>query len=578
MNHEKKIADLNLARKWRSQTFEHVVGQELCVRMLKNSLYKNCYFPVYLFCGQRGCGKTSTARIFAAAINCAQLPQFQKEPTRFAVPCLSCDSCIALKAGKHPDFIEIDAASHTGVDNVRYIIDAASLLPLMGSKKIYLIDEAHMLSKSAFNAFLKILEEPPASVLFILATTDPEKIIETVRSRCFQLFFKPISAVPLRDHLSHICKEEGIVCDQDALQVIVNETEGSARDALNVLEQARFSSKRITKEVIQQILGHLDDRFLLLLLAGLIEKTPAQLISVLQELQLNSYNAHALWRKLINCVRAALWLKCGVKPALFVEHHDALKKIIVSISWQELHLILDTLYQSEQSFVKTTDQHGFLELILLQLCQKIKKDNNSSGGPLTAQIMPAASDMLVEESDDEDEEDDDIEIDEDAQSSQWHHFLAQLERANDPLAYSIFKQAELSSYDANQAVVTIMFSKQFVFFKELLDQTNMVWQPLINRSFGKEVVIEPVFNGDQTVVKAVPIKRIDSAPVMTQPIISRADSPWSEQRTNRRRNDTTYIGRPSVTMDRINVTDAQQWPKAHMVLRHFAGTVHEIRA
>ena len=168
---------LNLARKWRSKNFDQIIGQDLTIRALKNSLFLNHLFPVYLFSGQRGCGKTTTARVFTAAINCQNLENFRKEPREFKLPCLECQSCCLMASGKHPDFIEIDAASHTGVDNVRNIIEAAALLPVIGRKRIYLIDEAHMLSKAAFNAFLKILEEPPKSALFILATTDPGKIL-----------------------------------------------------------------------------------------------------------------------------------------------------------------------------------------------------------------------------------------------------------------------------------------------------------------------------------------------------------------------------------------------------------------
>src|SRR6202789_2142037 len=218
---------LNLARKWRSKDFSQIIGQDLLVRMLKNSLYLSHYFPVYLFAGQRGCGKTTTARVFAAAVNCEQLAAFQKDPKNISLPCLTCASCTAMKEGKHPDFIEIDAASHTGVDNICQIIDASSFLPLMGRKKIYLIDEAHMLSKAAFNAFLKLLEEPPVSVLFILATTDTQKIIETVRSRCFQLYFKPVETSCLVDYLKQMCAQEAIAIDQEALHMIVKETDGS---------------------------------------------------------------------------------------------------------------------------------------------------------------------------------------------------------------------------------------------------------------------------------------------------------------------------------------------------------------
>ena len=199
MNNE----NLNLARKLRPKNFDQIVGQSLSVRILKNGLYLNTFFPVYLFSGQRGCGKTTSARVFAAAINCQKLSDFQGNPKQ-PIPCYECNSCINMVAGKHPDFIEIDAASHTGVDNVRQIIESSSFMPLMGRKKIYLIDEAHMLSKAAFNAFLKILEEPPATVLFILATTDIQRIIDTVRSRCFQIFFSSIAEVDLVNYLEEM--------------------------------------------------------------------------------------------------------------------------------------------------------------------------------------------------------------------------------------------------------------------------------------------------------------------------------------------------------------------------------------
>ena len=176
----------NLARAWRAKTFDELIGQELSVRLLKNSLAKKCLFPVYLLSGLRGSGKTSMGRIFAAAVNCERLHDFQvsgasESSDAVSLPCLKCASCCAMRAGNHPDFVEIDAASYTGVDNVRQIIESASFLPVMGSKKVYLIDEAHMLSKAAFNAFLKILEEPPATVLFLLATTEDHKILDTVK-------------------------------------------------------------------------------------------------------------------------------------------------------------------------------------------------------------------------------------------------------------------------------------------------------------------------------------------------------------------------------------------------------------
>src|SRR3989338_3939080 len=262
--------ELNLARKWRSKNFQEVIGQPLAVRILQNSLYLKQFFPVYLFAGQRGCGKTSTARIFAAAVNCARLPEFQADPRKVSIPCLTCESCVAMSKSQHPDFIEIDAASHTGVDNVRNIIDSSSFLPLLSHKKIYLIDEAHMFSKAAFNAFLKILEEPPASVIFILATTDMEKILETVKSRSFQIFFDPVDVQVIQDHLEKICVAENILFDEQGLAVIARQGDGSVRDAINLLEQVRFATKKISKDAVLSILGHIDETTLLLLFEKII--------------------------------------------------------------------------------------------------------------------------------------------------------------------------------------------------------------------------------------------------------------------------------------------------------------------
>ena len=291
--------NLNLARKWRSRNFDQIVGQELSVRMLKNSLYLDHYFPVYLFSGQRGCGKTTTARVFAAAVNCERLADFQRQPKVSAVPCLTCSSCETMLAGKHPDFIEMDAASHTGVDNVRKIVDSSQFLPLIGRKKIYLIDEAHMLSKAAFNAFLKILEEPPSSVIFILATTDPQKIIDTVKSRCFQLFFRPIAHDPLLAHLKKVCDAEQIAYEDCALQLVIKEAEGSVRDALNMIEQVRFAQGRVTKKSVQQVLGHVDDERMIQLIAVLLQKKPKDVLTFLQQQKFTYGSAEFIWNKSI---------------------------------------------------------------------------------------------------------------------------------------------------------------------------------------------------------------------------------------------------------------------------------------
>ncbi len=365
--------NLNLARKWRPQTFDNVVGQSLSVTMLKNSLALNKLFPVYLFSGQRGCGKTSTARIFAAAINCEKLPEFQHDTSSCALPCLECSSCRAMSKGDHPDFIEIDAASHTGVDNVRQIIDAANYLPLLGRKKVYLIDEAHMLSKAAFNACLKILEEPPISALFILATTEVPKIPATIASRCFQAVFNPLKSTQLKEHIRTLCTHENISIDDAALDIIIDETEGSVRDAINLLERIRFSRTAIDEQTVLEALGKISTQDLFTLFTHIINKNVSQLLEHLAQIHFEQRSPQLLWDMIIQLCRALIWTKYNVTnlPGVMARHTQELTICAKSCSLSRLTAILTLLWSQEEIFLRTTKKHLFLEMTLLQLCQQV---------------------------------------------------------------------------------------------------------------------------------------------------------------------------------------------------------------
>src|SRR5208282_1457102 len=203
-----------LARRYRSGTFDEVVGQQHVAQTLKKAIATDRLAHAYLFCGTRGTGKTSMARILAKAMNC--MSAAAPTPT----PCGKCDSCLSIARGDDIDVIEIDAASHTGVDNVREIIENSRYRPARSRFKVYIIDEVHMLSKSAFNALLKTLEEPPEHVKFILATTEPEKVLPTILSRCQRYDFRNISSREIAGHLKHICKQEKIEADDDALALV----------------------------------------------------------------------------------------------------------------------------------------------------------------------------------------------------------------------------------------------------------------------------------------------------------------------------------------------------------------------
>lgn len=568
---------LNLARKWRSRNFNEIVGQELSVRMLKNGLFLHQYFPVYLFSGQRGCGKTTTARVFAAALNCEALPEFQKNPQRISVPCLTCKSCLAMQEGKHPDFIEIDAASHTGVDNVRSIIDSASLMPLMGNKKIYLIDEAHMLSKAAFNAFLKIMEEPPASVLFILATTDSQKIIETVRSRCFQLFFKPVDAEVLKKRLQQVCTAERIAHDDAGLEAIIKQTEGSVRDALNVLEQVRFSSKEITHDAVMDVLGFIDDVTLIDLLERVLFHSPSSLLQFLQEKNIQDYSIAMIWVRMLALARAALWLKHGVTPFEFTQHHLLLVRLVKKCSAQQLHRVLQTMYDYQELFGKTTAKYELFEMVLLTICQN--NGTNSEGGtspaPMHAPVEAFVAKQKVEEDQDDEENEDDEEEDElddepDPLSTKWKNFIAQVEALNDPLVTSVFTQGMVKECTDQQIVVE--FSRQFVFFQDWLDQTKHAWEPILKNVFGN-LLLQALFTGPvpEAVVRV-------AQPIVVPPKQPAAKSQYQQQQPFSRNtfNRANVPFKPFASEQKIDISDEATWKKAHLLLRYIPGSITEI--
>jgi len=588
---------LNLARKWRSKSFDRIVGQDLLIRMLKNSLFLGQYFPVYLFAGQRGCGKTTTARVFAAAVNCERLADFRKQPKEFSIPCLECASCQAMAAGKHPDFIEIDAASHTGVDNIRQIIDAASLLPLMGQKKIYLIDEAHMLSKAAFNALLKILEEPPMSVLFILATTDAQKIIETVRSRCFQLFFKPIETTSLYNHLVHVCEQENIKFAEDGLYAIIRESEGSARDALNLLEQVRFSSAVVSKQNVLAVLGHVDDAHIIKLLEIILSKSPQDFIQYLHDISFESVSAEFVWSRLIDVVRAALWTKYGVQAAQFTEHQSALKRLVNQCTGQQLNAILHALYDHEALFLKTKSKHACMEMILLQMLYK-KNNNDDPGRSSLAQASVAADEPEFEdeEFEDEDEQEDEDEEEEEVQQVKsleqpisvgatdthglpaWDAFVHIVAQQCDPLLGSVMKQGRFLSYDTASNIVDVIFAKDFLFFKDLLDEAHATWLPLLQQSFGAQVQLQPRFEGmvvdrvtaqPKTAVAMPDITRQTTRPAMPQQ--------QSPQRASYKPKTSSVSMPAHHKAPVVDVSDASQWPMATMLLQHFPGVITQVR-
>ncbi|MBR3311759.1 MAG: DNA polymerase III subunit gamma/tau [Solobacterium sp.] len=241
------MSKLALYQKYRSSTFEEVVGQEYIVRSIKNAVRTGKIGHAYLFCGPRGTGKTTMARILAKSVNCQDTAN---------APCEKCPDCIAANNGTHPDIIEINAANETHVEDIRDLIERAKLSPMQGHHKIYIIDEVHQLSSAASSALLKTLEEPPEHVIFVLATTDPQKLLPTIISRCQRYDFSRVNKVQITDHLLNIAEKENIQMDRKAAEMIAVLSEGGMRDALSIMDQcAAYTSDHITIEDIENIYG-----------------------------------------------------------------------------------------------------------------------------------------------------------------------------------------------------------------------------------------------------------------------------------------------------------------------------------
>jgi DNA polymerase-3 subunit gamma/tau len=568
---------LNLARQWRSKRFDELIGQELTMRLVKNSLFKGILAPVYLLSGARGCGKTTVGRLFAAAVNCAQLEAFQANPQQVALPCLTCTSCIAMTAGNHPDFIEIDAASYTGVDHVRTIIEAATLLPVMGRKKIYLIDEAHMLSKAAFNAFLKLLEEPPKTVMFFLATTEMNKILETVRSRCFHLFFEPLSIEQLSKHLETICLKESITFEPQALALIAQESGGCVRDALNHLERIRLLNQSVTITLVRSMLGHIDDDSLLQLFERIADGNGMHVYTSYKE-HIAQYSPMYVWQRIVDLLIALVWAHSGVIKDNWQSKSSDLNKLSKRFAVSRLLEFIDSWTATELIVSKSGAQHLIIEQQLLLMVTPSTKTLIETGERpkvkepvvVTEPKQPAkvvASPTITKP--------------ESVVDNRWQNFTASLAQLQDPLLQSVFQQVQFIGIDAGK--VSLEIGQDFAFFKDILLDSRKAWFPLLQQAFEtvNDVVVTIGAQKKTEFIKNSPMK----APLVVPPTPVHAP-------VNQVVHKSTSVQKPFVARQKqysvshksaaqreiaIDIKDQQQWPKAHLILRYFPGTVTEIK-
>jgi DNA polymerase-3 subunit gamma/tau len=301
-----------LARKYRSQTFDEVVGQDHVAKTLKRAIESGRIAHAFLFCGTRGTGKTSMARILAKALNC----ESSDKPT--TQPCGQCESCRGIARGDDIDVIEIDAASNTGVDNVRDIIENSAYRPARSRFKVYIIDEVHMLSKQAFNALLKTLEEPPEHVKFILATTEAEKVLQTILSRCQRYDFRNIPTREIAGHLREITKREGIDAEEDALLLVAKAGAGSMRDSLSLLDRLlSIGEKKLSVDMIEQLLGLPKAQLMFELAQAIGAGDVKGTLRQSSEMITNGLSADSLVASLVDHLRNLLILRtCGAESEL----------------------------------------------------------------------------------------------------------------------------------------------------------------------------------------------------------------------------------------------------------------------
>lgn len=354
-----------IARKWRPQSFGEVVGQTHITQTLHNAL-KNGRIPhAILFTGPRGTGKTTSARILAKALRCPNAVDF--------IPCNECSNCAEIATSSNVDVIEIDGASNNGVDSIRDLRETVGYMPSSGKYKVYIIDEVHMLSTSAFNALLKTLEEPPAHIIFIMATTEVHKIPQTILSRCQRFDFRRISVKQIAERLKHICTQDGLQADDEALWLVAKQADGSMRDSQSLLDQViTFANGPLTKNLVQEILGLTDRELLFHTLELILDRNAKEMIQHFQSLKLAGLEPELFFQELIELTRHLLVIKiAGAEATNIIEipesEFERLAFLTQKSSQEDIHMLFDMLLKAAQDLSFAQDPMLVVEMLLLRL-------------------------------------------------------------------------------------------------------------------------------------------------------------------------------------------------------------------
>ncbi len=390
----KETSYIPFARKYRSTNFSELLGQEVLVKTLSYCIENNRLGQSYLLTGIRGVGKTSSARIIAKTVNCTDLQK--KDANIF--PCEKCENCLSFNKQNHPDIIEIDAASKTSVDDIREIIEGAEYRPLLGRMKFFIIDEIHMLSKSAFNALLKIVEEPPEHVVFIFATTEVQKIPLTVISRCQRYDLRRLNFTEIMQLISEISNKEKIKITDDALEIIANKSEGSARDAVSILDQASSylhraqGSSKIDSALINQMIGLLGSDTILKLVQHIVANDPEAAIALIDDIYKNASSLEYFIQGVSDFMASMTKYKVisNYHNPLYKHHEQEINNLLAGLSLDRLTILWQLFQNGLQDIKKTHNELIAMHMIAIKAIYACNM-------PGTEQILDAES-VVIEES------------------------------------------------------------------------------------------------------------------------------------------------------------------------------------
>ena len=517
-----------LYRVYRPKNFSNVIGQEHIVRTLKNQIENNNVGHAYLFCGTRGTGKTSTAKIFSRAVNCTNLHNDE--------PCNECENCREILEDKTMDVVEIDAASNNSVDDIRELRENVKYSPAKSKYKVYIIDEVHMLSQGAFNALLKTLEEPPSYVIFILATTEPHKIPATILSRCQRFDFKRVTVKDISSRMRYICEKEGIEADEKALNLIARNSQGALRDALSILDQCiSFEGNKISYNDVIELLGSVNIEQLFDLAESIIKEDTRKSLQILNDFIIWGKDVRNLVNDLIDHFRNLMVCKISNDLdeiiSLPEETIDLLKQQAETIDTNNLIRILNILSEAQDGMKISSNPRVLMEVTMMKIAQpmfdeskealikrienleqKIESGNIKVNHISTNQTVDnfnennQQNNNTVEKQEDENIEyenlkGDDIKLVE----KSWKKILQKMKEDKNQVIRALLQ--DVDSFNISEDTLYIIFTDNYSFAKSRLDSpatiqyVEKVIREVLNRSFSVKIALKSQLSNLNTQIK-----------------------------------------------------------------------------